>query len=181
LEKIENLDGNFRIKILCAGFNRLTTLEGSLSIMKFIEVLHLHNNKLRNLDKNLEILKDFSFLKDLNLCGNPLSEEPEYRPRVIVAIPSLNIFDRHSKIVKFLLIFYYNISEINTIEKIKSDKIVKEYMDPLLKKNNTKKEKKLKVYEKFSVTEKELFNEAKRIEKRKFAASVQENKEVIIT
>ncbi len=78
--------------------NRIHTLDGSsLFYMKFIEVLFLNDNKLRNLDKNLTFLKNFSFLKNLNLFGNPLSEEPEYRARVVNAIPSLDIFDRHSK------------------------------------------------------------------------------------
>jgi len=65
--------------------------------MKFLQVLLLNENKLRNLDKNLDILRNLSFLKNLNLFGNPLAEEPEYRSRVIVALPSLEEFDRHSK------------------------------------------------------------------------------------
>lgn len=97
MEKIEGLDKNFRLKILCIENNRLTTLEGSLSNMKFLQVLLLNDNKLRNLDQNLTFLKPLSFLKNLNLFGNPLAEEPEYRSRVIYALPSLEDFDRHSK------------------------------------------------------------------------------------
>lgn len=96
LEKLIGLDSNFRLKIICIGNNRLTSLEGSLHQMKFLQTLFLNNNKLRNLDQNLLILKDLSFLKNLNLFGNPLAEEPEYRFRVIYALPSLEIFDRHS-------------------------------------------------------------------------------------
>lgn len=96
LEKITELNENFRLKIVCLGNNRLTSLEGSFQKFKFLQVLFLNNNKLRNLDKNLEILSEFSFLKNLNLFGNPLAEEPEYRYRVIYQIKSLDIFDRHS-------------------------------------------------------------------------------------
>ena len=65
--------------------------------MKFIQVLYVNDNKLRNLDKNLNILRPLSFLKNLNMFGNPLAEEPEYRSRVIVALPSVEDLDRHSK------------------------------------------------------------------------------------
>jgi Leucine-rich repeat (LRR) protein len=73
-------------------------LEGSLGNLKFLEVLFLNDNKLRNLDKNLELLKHLTSLKNLCLFGNPLAEEPEYRSRVVCAIPSLEIFDRHGNI-----------------------------------------------------------------------------------
>ena len=97
LEKLTDLDENFRIKILCVGNNRIISLENSsLSHMKFLQTLFLNNNKLRNLDINLNVLSELSFLKNLNLFGNPLAEEPEYRNRVIYKMPGLDIFDRHS-------------------------------------------------------------------------------------
>ncbi len=96
LERIEGLDSNFRIKLLCLQKNRISTLEGSLSKMKFLRTLYLNDNKLRNLDKILEFLKYFSFLEELNLFGNPLAEEPEYRYRTIYALPSVTLLDRHS-------------------------------------------------------------------------------------
>lgn len=99
------MDKNFRIKILILGQNRINTLDNcSLINMKFLEVLFLNDNKLRNLDQNLLFLKNFSFIKNLNLFGNPLSEEPEYRARVIDAIPSLELFDRHSKYLNYAFI-----------------------------------------------------------------------------
>ena len=39
LTSINGLDNNFRIKILCCAQNHITTLEGSISKMKFLEVL----------------------------------------------------------------------------------------------------------------------------------------------
>ena len=129
--------------------------------MKFLQILFLNDNKLRNLDENLSFLKTFSFIKNLNLFGNPLSEEPEYRARVIDAIPSLELFDRHSK----LKLYFRNINkwiEILNVEKIKSAQIVKEFTDPLSKKH-VKRVKRPKVSENFSVTEKELFIEAENI------------------
>ena len=150
LTSIKGLDSNFRIKILCCANNHITTLEGSISKMKFLEVLYLNNNKLKNLEKVLFHLKQFSFLKNLNLFGNPVAEEPEYRPRVIDAIKSLEIFDRH---------------KISVIERIKDEEIVRVYNDPLSKKKVVR-VKRPKVYENFSITEKELFLQAKHIIKR---------------
>ena len=121
LKKIENLDKNFRIKELFVSQNRLITLEGSLLVMKFLKVLLLDNNKLRQLDKQLVYLKQLPFLENLNLFNNPLAEEPEYRYRVIFNIPKLKVFDRH-KITEF--------------EKIKAEKVVPEYMNPLSNKKS---------------------------------------------
>jgi hypothetical protein len=78
------------------------TLEGSLSKMKFLETLLLGQNLLRNLDVILEILIKFTQLERLSkvyvdLQGNPCAEEPYYRLKVIHAIPTLKVFDRHGK------------------------------------------------------------------------------------
>jgi len=98
LETVDGLEQNFRIKILSFGGNRIQSIKNSCLInMKFLKILFLNNNKLRNLDNNILFLKNFSFLENLNLFGNPLSEEPEYRPRIVYSLPSLDIFDRHSK------------------------------------------------------------------------------------
>ncbi len=162
LTEIKGLDANFRIKILCCGKNRITTLEGSsISKMKFLETLYLNNNKLKNLDLVLSNLKNFSFLKNLNLFGNPVAEEPEYRPRVIYVIKSLEIFDRH---------------KVTDMEKMKCEQIVKEYNDPLSKKK-VKRPKRLKVYEKFSTIEKELFEEVDNIIKKR-ELDEEENKKI---
>ena len=79
--------------------NRISTLNGSMSNLRYLEVLFLNNNKLRNLDKILETLKELIYLKNLNLFDNYVAEEPEYRSRVIYALSSLEIFDRHSIII----------------------------------------------------------------------------------
>lgn len=124
LKRIENLDKNFRLKELYLSKNRITTLEGSLSVMKFLTVLLLDNNKLRNLDKQLSLLSKLPFLKNLNLFSNPLAEEPEYRYRVIFNMPKLQILDRH---------------KITDFEKTKAEKIVPEFMNPLSDKANKSK------------------------------------------
>ena len=50
---------------------------------------------LRDLDVFLEFLQKFSFLEQLDLFGNPLAEEPDYRLKIIRAMPQIQILDRH--------------------------------------------------------------------------------------
>ena len=95
LQNVQNLDQNFRIKSLYLQNNRINTLEGSISTMRHLEHLLLYNNELRDLDKNLEILKELVYLKQLDLFGNPLAEEPYYRFRVINELNQLQLLDRH--------------------------------------------------------------------------------------
>lgn len=109
LRRIDNLDANFRIKHLFCENNRVHTLEGSLSHFTFLTTLLLGDNHLRNLDRLIEKLAKFTCLEALNLYGNPCAEEPYYRLKVIHAIPSLRVFDRH---------------DVTVIERIKAESVV---------------------------------------------------------
>jgi Leucine-rich repeat (LRR) protein len=55
--------------------------------MQHLELLSIYNNELRGLDNVIEFLGGFTYLRQLDLFGNPLSEEPYYRDRVIHGIP----------------------------------------------------------------------------------------------
>lgn len=94
-EKIEGLDTNFRLRELYLSNNKIKTLNGSIPNLIHLRTLILNNNEIRDLDKNLEILKDFKQLVQLNLADNPVAEEPNYRLRIITAIPSVQVLDRH--------------------------------------------------------------------------------------
>eukprot|EP00825_Cyclidium_porcatum_P038495 TRINITY_DN4488_c0_g1_i3.p1 TRINITY_DN4488_c0_g1~~TRINITY_DN4488_c0_g1_i3.p1 ORF type:complete len:413 (+),score=95.67 TRINITY_DN4488_c0_g1_i3:169-1407(+) len=95
IEKLEGLDRNFRIKHLYLQNNKLKSVEGSFTILNHLETLSLYNNELRDLDKNIKQLQQYPSLKQLDLFENPLHEEPNYRLRVIYALPQLQILDRH--------------------------------------------------------------------------------------
>ncbi|CAK9109728.1 Leucine-rich repeat-containing protein 72 [Durusdinium trenchii] len=96
LRRISHLDSNFRIKSLYAHNNKLTTVAGSISKFKFIETLHLFNNKISNLEKCLAVLSRLNHLRTLDLFNNPVAQEENYRLRVICAMPdSLEVLDRH--------------------------------------------------------------------------------------
>ncbi|MEW5305261.1 MAG: hypothetical protein WDW36_007816 [Sanguina aurantia] len=96
LKKVNNLEANFRIRTLYLQANQICTLKGSLLILKFLQQLDLSDNALRNLEKQLKVLEKFKFLTHLNLKGNPLCEEPEYRLLVIHTLPSLRVLDQHA-------------------------------------------------------------------------------------
>lgn len=50
---------------------------------------------LRDLDSFVEYLQKFAFLEQLDIFGNPVAEEPDYRFKIIRAMPQIRILDRH--------------------------------------------------------------------------------------
>lgn len=94
-ERLDGLESNFRLRELYLHNNKLKTIEGSIPNLLHLRTLTLAHNEIRDLDKNLEILEKFKQLVQLDLSGNPVAEEPNYRIRVIQAIPSVQVLDRH--------------------------------------------------------------------------------------
>jgi hypothetical protein len=86
LEDLEGIATNFRCKKVLCQNNQVTTIDG-LKKFKFLEVLLLGDNKLRDLDKFLVSLTKFAFLQQLDLFGNPLAEEPDYRMKIVYLMP----------------------------------------------------------------------------------------------
>lgn len=62
-------------------------MNGSLKFLKHLQTLVLAKNEIRGLDENLEFLKMFTQLKYLDLTDNPLTEEPNYRLKMIYNLP----------------------------------------------------------------------------------------------
>ena len=94
LEEITGLDANFRIKELAVQNNRLLTLQGSLKQFKFLTLLDLENNNLRDLHEVLAHLEHFNFLKTLTLRGNPCCHDTkDYRLHVVHRLPWLHLLD----------------------------------------------------------------------------------------
>ena len=91
---MDGISSNFRVKeVYCQG-NELESITG-IQRFNFLRILLIGNNKLRDLDDFLEFLQKFSFLEQLDLFGNPLAEEPDYRMKIIRAMPQIQILDRH--------------------------------------------------------------------------------------
>lgn len=120
IEALTGLDTCVRIKYLYAQNNRIrcvsrsccvralstvfshvcvvgcSTLVGSsLTRFTFLTELRLYDNKLKDLYGTLAVLSALHHLEDLDLFGNPLQEEENYRLQVIKAVPSLHVLDRH--------------------------------------------------------------------------------------
>ncbi|KAE8969429.1 hypothetical protein PR003_g27226 [Phytophthora rubi] len=96
IQELDGLDGCVRIKQLYAQNNCIRSLEGSsLPHFKFLRELRLYDNKLKDLQGTLDVLSRLSHLRDLDLFGNAVMEEENYRLQVIRALPSLDVLDRH--------------------------------------------------------------------------------------
>eukprot|EP01006_Ploeotia_vitrea_P013025 TRINITY_DN34240_c0_g1_i2.p1 TRINITY_DN34240_c0_g1~~TRINITY_DN34240_c0_g1_i2.p1 ORF type:complete len:408 (-),score=33.09 TRINITY_DN34240_c0_g1_i2:44-1267(-) len=83
-----------RLRSLYLSNNRITTLSGDLRHLRFVEILLLANNKLSNMEIVSKFLRHLQFLKQLDLFGNPLAEEQNYREYFIQHHPSVQILDR---------------------------------------------------------------------------------------
>ena len=86
--------GCLRLKRLYASNNCINTLNGDIQRLKYLEVLLLANNRLSNMEGVSAQLAHLRFLKQLDLYGNPLSEEQSYRLYFIHEHPSVVLFDR---------------------------------------------------------------------------------------
>ena len=81
---------------------------------------------MRDLDVFLEFLSRFAFLEQLDLFGNPLAEEPDYRLKIIKAMPQIKILDRH---------------KVTQIERNKADELAEREAAEALRRSPTKKAK----------------------------------------
>ena len=96
LENLEGLEENFRIKELYVHGNKIKRLqEGGLSHCTFLSLLSLNDNKLDDLENVITELKPKNHLKNLDLFGNPIAQEDNYRLRIIGELPTLRMLDRH--------------------------------------------------------------------------------------
>ena len=120
----------------------LTNIDG-LKKYKFLDTLLIGNNKIRNLDKFLTFITKFAFLEQLDLFGNPLAEEPDYRMKIIYNMPHIKILDRHP---------------VTVDERIKAQKLDPDY-ERQARQILVQKQKPIKVSQAFSKGEKDLYKE----------------------
>ncbi|GMH84481.1 hypothetical protein TrST_g2136 [Triparma strigata] len=95
ITRLNNLDECMRIKRLYAHNNSLVTLQGSLTTFTFLDTIIIYNNNLQDLHSQLEVLGQMRHLEELDMHGNPLAEETNYRLHVIKNLPWLHVLDRH--------------------------------------------------------------------------------------
>ena len=87
--------GTRRLRKLMLSNNRISTVSGDIESLKYLEVLLLANNNLRNMEAVCQRLCQIKSLRQLDLLGNPLVEEVNYRLFVIHKLQSVEILDRH--------------------------------------------------------------------------------------
>jgi hypothetical protein len=96
IQNIEDeLSENTRLKHLFLHNNEIKSLKTLRLECLFLEKLTLFNNNITDLNACLVTLKRLRHLEELDLTGNPCAEEPSYRIRVLAAIPTLHVFDKH--------------------------------------------------------------------------------------
>ena len=96
LESVEGLEDCVRLKEIHLYSNRLRTLERySFTSFKFLSRLTLNDNLLDDIENVLKELKVLRNLISLDLFNNPIETEDNYRLRVLAAMPTLIILDRH--------------------------------------------------------------------------------------
>jgi hypothetical protein len=92
LTTLDGIEDNFRLRHLFARDNLISRI-GALDDCRFLEEIDLSDNRVSYLDTVVDLLRPFDRLRILLLKGNPVSQEPGYRPRLIAALPSLEILD----------------------------------------------------------------------------------------
>ncbi|NXH20800.1 LRC72 protein, partial [Bucco capensis] len=96
IQDLTFLNKNYCLTELYLNHNELTAISGALKHLHALQILLLHNNKLRKLDKTVKELKGMISLQTLNLFCNPLAQDPDYRLYVIYSLPSVQLLDRKS-------------------------------------------------------------------------------------
>ncbi|NXN35229.1 LRC72 protein, partial [Rhinoptilus africanus] len=87
---------NYCLTELYLNNNELTDISGALKHLHALQILLLHNNQLKKLDKTVKELEGMRSLQTLNLFHNPLAQDRDYRLYVIYFLPSVQLLDRKS-------------------------------------------------------------------------------------
>lgn len=148
LTRFDNMEANFRVQEVYVEHNRLVSLKGLLTF-KFLRVLLARGNQLRNLDKQINLLRNFSFLKRLDLSDNAAADEPDYQLRIIYNLPQVEDLDRKA---------------VKPHERIKAAEVVPN-LDKVIDKPQVIL-KKFSPSQQFSAMEKHCFMEAKNLRAR---------------
>jgi hypothetical protein len=91
IQRIEGLDTLLQLEDLSLFNNEVSTIEG-LNACRKLQCLSLGNNKIATLD-NIFGLRDFPRLEMVNLTGNPMCNESEYKYTVLAFLPSIKYHD----------------------------------------------------------------------------------------
>uniref|UniRef100_G3W306 Dynein regulatory complex subunit 3 n=1 Tax=Sarcophilus harrisii TaxID=9305 RepID=G3W306_SARHA len=91
IETIEGLDTLVNLEDLSLFSNRIVKMDAMDSLVK-LQVFSIGNNMIDNL-LNVIYLRRFTYLRSLNLAGNPICEDEEYKLFVTAYLPDLVYLD----------------------------------------------------------------------------------------
>ncbi|XP_071955088.1 leucine-rich repeat-containing protein 72-like [Antedon mediterranea] len=94
LRHITCLTKNYHMTELYLQDNELVDINGALGHLTCLHTIMMQNNQLTKLEQTVKEFKAMQNLRVLNLSGNPVAQEPEYRFYVIHYVPSLQLLDR---------------------------------------------------------------------------------------
>lgn len=94
LKSLDGLAANFRIRKLYVHCNQLKVLGDSLEHFLSLNYLTLNDNCLEDVNEVLHALRPMKTLISLDLFNNPIAQEDNYRVRMIVELPSLEVLDK---------------------------------------------------------------------------------------
>ncbi|OCT64478.1 dynein regulatory complex subunit 3 [Xenopus laevis] len=114
IEVIEGLNALTKLEDLSLYNNRISVVE-NMDALCNLQVLSLGNNNLTSLE-NLIYLRKFKQLRTLNLAGNPLSEDDQYKMFIAAHLPNLvyldfRILDENIREIAIMK-FQYSIDDI---------------------------------------------------------------------
>ncbi|XP_033470990.2 leucine-rich repeat and guanylate kinase domain-containing protein [Epinephelus lanceolatus] len=92
LERIEGLENLKNLQVLDLSLNRITSLSG-LQNLHLLGSINLEKNLISEIQECKHI-HDLVLLRDLNLLGNPVQEQPNYRLAVIFLLQHLTVLDQ---------------------------------------------------------------------------------------
>ncbi|KAF3859194.1 hypothetical protein F7725_021593 [Dissostichus mawsoni] len=98
LERIEGLENLKCLQVLDLSLNRITSLSGLLNL-HLLGSINLEKNMISEIQECKHI-HDIFLLRDLNLVGNPVQAQPDYRLAVIFLLQHLTVLDQEKVTVE---------------------------------------------------------------------------------
>mmetsp|Transcript_9653 Transcript_9653/g.15802 ORF Transcript_9653/g.15802 Transcript_9653/m.15802 type:complete len:558 (+) Transcript_9653:161-1834(+) len=92
IEKIEGLEALVNLTDLSLFNNRITTVE-NLDTLLNLTVLSIGNNNIKQYDTTIQYLRKFQNLRCLNLAGNPMCKDQDYKNYVLAFLKFLTYLD----------------------------------------------------------------------------------------
>ncbi|XDV13822.1 hypothetical protein PO909_002148 [Leuciscus waleckii] len=129
IEVIEGLDSLVKLEDLSLFNNRISVIE-NLDALQNLNILSIGNNSIAQLD-NVLYLRQFENLRTLNLAGNPICDEEDFKIFVTAYLPDLvyldyRLLDEQTRETAFAK-FQYAVEEVqhNELQKQEANKALK--------------------------------------------------------